>query len=124
MNFLIDTHALIWTIEGSSRVSNVVKAIFNDQSSELFLSAVTAWELADLRRRNRVPASATVDLAIDLLSPKLLDLPAELWRIAERLPNLHGDPTDRMLIAHALFADMTLITADRMMRRYPIKTLW
>lgn len=63
-------------------------------------------------------------MVIDLLEPTILDLPANLWRLAVGLPNLYGDPADRMLIAHAIHADMTLVTADVTMQGYPVRHLW
>lgn len=64
---------------------------------------------------------ADVTAAFDLV---LRDLPAEVWRLADRLPDLHRDPIDRMLLAHAMHDDVTLVTADRTMHAYPVATLW
>lgn len=124
MDLLIDTHVLIWTIEGSKRVSSKARDLLADGANTLFASAVTAWEFADLRARDRLPSLADFSVVIDVLSLRLLALPTELWRLADRLPNLHGDPTDRMLIAHAIHADLTLVTADKTVRTYPVRSLW
>ena len=99
MNFLIDTHALIWTVQGDPKLSAAARDAIESENSDLFVSAVTAWEFADLRRRGRLPGTATFELVLRLIAPILLDLPADLWRQAERLPDIHGDPSDRMLVA-------------------------
>ena len=65
-----------------------------------------------------------VEAVAEMLDLELLDLPANLWRRVESLPDIHGDPVDRMLIAHAIQAGLTLVTADRTMRKYPVPTLW
>lgn len=88
------------------------------------VSAVTAYEYADLRHRGRIPASAHLSDLQERLMFKLLDYPAELWTLAATLPPLHRDPVDRMLVAHAMALEVPLVTADAMIRRYPIKTLW
>jgi PIN domain nuclease of toxin-antitoxin system len=54
----------------------------------------------------------------------LLDFPASLWELAETLPDIHRDPADRMLVAHAIAADLVLVTADRRMAEYPVRILW
>ena len=124
MDLLIDTHVLIWTVEGSKRVSPTARDLLADGANTLFASAVTAWEFADLRARNRLPSLADFSVVLDVLSLQILALPTELWRLADRLPNLHGDPTDRMLIAHAIHADLGIVTADSTIRSYPVRSIW
>lgn len=53
----------------------------------------------------------------------VLDLPSECWTRAAALPQIHKDPVDRMLVAHALVGGMTLATADANIRRYPVPWL-
>jgi PIN domain nuclease of toxin-antitoxin system len=50
----------------------------------------------------------------------LIDLPQDIWRVVGDLPDIHRDPLDRLLIAHALTEGMTLVTADTNIRRYPV----
>jgi PIN domain nuclease of toxin-antitoxin system len=90
----------------------------------LLVSAVTAWEYADLHHRGRLPAAADFDTVATALSLEIIDLPAGIWRLATTLPDLHRDPVDRILIAHAIDLDATLMTADATMRRYPVRCLW
>ena len=124
MDLLIDTHALIWVVEDSPRMSLVAREALIDPDNRLYISAVTAWEFADLRSRNRLPSIADFSVVMQRLAPTLLDLPASLWQLATGLPNIHGDPADRMLIAHAIYADLTLVTADATMQSYPVRSLW
>lgn len=124
LDLLIDTHVLIWVVEDSHRLSAHARDTLLDPDHRLFASGIVAWEFADLRGRSRLPALADLATVIDLLGLRLLDVPADLWRRAESLPNLHGDPMDRMLIAHAINADLPLLTADATIRSYPLRTLW
>ncbi|MBV9842523.1 MAG: type II toxin-antitoxin system VapC family toxin [Sphingomonadaceae bacterium] len=124
MDYLIDTHAMIWAGAGYRQLSPAAAEAIVDPTNRLLVSAVSAWEFEDLHRRGRLAGSVALDAILDALSLVLVDLPAHVWRVARRLPNLHGDPVDRMLIAHAIHADLTLITADKMIRRYPVRTLW
>lgn len=107
-----------------TRLSSRYRQRLNDRQAKLFLSAVTEFEFADLQRRRRLPIDDSLDEIRRRFDIALLDFPADAWTIASRLPAIHGDPVDRMLIAHAIAADFTLVTADKSIRRYPVATLW
>jgi PIN domain nuclease of toxin-antitoxin system len=124
MNLLLDTHALAWFGAGSQKLSTVAREAMESVDARLFVSAVTAYEYADLLMRGRLPQAAPLERLIEDLDLKVPDYPGEAWQIAGRLPAIHRDPVDRMMIAHALHGDLTLITADKNVRRYPVKTLW
>ena len=124
VRLLLDTHLLIWLPVRDPRLTDAaVDAVVSPESS-LHVSAVTAFELTELQRRRRIEISESIeDLAV-LLGFATMDLPAEVWRIANDRPDIHRDPVDRMMIAHAIIGDFTLVTADMRVRQYPVKTLW
>lgn len=124
LDLLLDTHVLVWAVASSPRMSERASEALFDVENRLFISAATAWEYADLHTRGRLPAAIDLSVALEALVAAVLDLPAGLWRLAATLPDIHRDPIDRMLIAHALQADMTLVTADATVRAYPVRTLW
>lgn len=124
MGLILDTHVLVWLAAGDARLSVVARDAVVDGDQALFVSAATAWEFADLQHRGRLPSVERIEEIADAIDLALLDVPAELWRLAESLPDIHGDPVDRMLIAHAIHAGLTLVTADGTMRKYPVPTLW
>jgi PIN domain nuclease of toxin-antitoxin system len=124
MDLILDTHTLLWLVTGDRRLSPALVAQLADPDTHCFVSAVTAWEYSDLHRRGRLPGSVSLPLAQERFGFTVLDLPAELWKEAEALPDIHGDPVDRMLIAHARAANLVLVTADRQVRRYPVRSFW
>lgn len=124
MATLIDTQALVWVAIGSPRLSDAAREALTDGAARLCVSAVTAYEFADLNRRARFGVDLPLRELLERLEAEVLDFPAGAWVIAEALPDLHRDPVDRMLVAHAIHADMTLLTADATMRRYPVRSLW
>lgn len=124
MALLIDTHVLIWIGAGDSRLPPQVRSRLFYPDEELFVSAVTAYEYADLHHRGRIPQAAELVGLQDLLDFRTIDFPADLWAIAATLPPVHGDPVDRMLIAHAMALDMELVSADQVIRRYPVRIAW
>lgn len=125
MTLLIDTHVLVWIGEGNPRLREAVRDRLFDPHEALCISAITAFEYADLWQRGRIPQAAALEGLQDLLQLAILDYPAALWPLAATLPPIHRDPVDRMLVAHALALDMPLVTADANIARYPgLSVVW
>ena len=124
MDLIFDTHALVWYGAGNPQFSRRVRQETEKADCRLFVSAVTAWEYSDLLARRRLPGAPGFKELEQEMGFELLDLPGDVWIRAATLPHIHGDPVDRMLVAHALEADLTLVTADRALRSYPVRTLW
>lgn len=124
MGLLIDTQAIVLLGLGDPRFSLAARQAVIDGVEPLFVSAVTAWEFADLNARGRFAADLRLGDMLAKLSAEVLDFPAQCWEAAAALPDIHRDPVDRMLIAHAIHADLTLLTADAQIRRYPVRSLW
>lgn len=121
---LLDTHVLVWAGNGDRRLKPHLRDVIADPETSLLISAVTAWEFTDLELRRRLPLNVSFGEIVDMLTAQVVDFPAGAWEIARKLPMHHLDPVDRMTVAHALYADVTLITGDKKMRAYPVKTLW
>ena len=124
MDVLLDTQILVWIGDGDQRLTGRVRNLIFDDRTNIFVSSVTAWEYADLENRGRFVGAGSLGPVLEALNATLLDYPAVAWKLAATLPDLHRDPVDRMLIAHAIHADLTLVTADAKMRAYPVKCLW
>jgi PIN domain nuclease of toxin-antitoxin system len=124
LDLLVDTHALAWLASGDRRLGKALVAALADPDTRLFVSAVTAYEYADLQARGRLPESVDIAAFQTAFGFHLLDYPAALWQVAAELPKIHRDPVDRMTIAHARALNLTLVTADKTVRRYPVRTLW
>jgi PIN domain nuclease of toxin-antitoxin system len=120
---LIDTHILIWIVLNDRRLSAAQRAALGNSENAIVVSPVVAYELTHLQRTGRIPLSESIDRLQELVGFETAELPFECWRIINSLPVIHRDPIDRLLIAHALTAEMTLVTADSAIRRYPIETL-
>lgn len=121
---LLDTHAILWIATAPERIPAAARREIELQEDALRISAVTAWEYSELNDRLRFGHDLPLGPIVDRLKAEIIDFPADAWRLAGSLPPLHRDPVDRMLIAHALQADLSLITADATIRRYPVRTLW
>lgn len=114
---LMDTHVLVWLVEGSprlgSRTLRRINAAF--RAGEAAVSAISFWEVAMLVEKGRVRVD--MDLSVwrkDLLQQGLLELPltGDIAIRAAELKSLHGDPADRLIAATALQHSLSLLTAD------------
>lgn len=124
LDLIFDTHALVWFAAGSALFGRAAKQQSDQPETRIFVSAVTAYEYADLRARGRLGDAPPLDLLEAEMGYQLLDLPGSVWEIASALPDIHRDPVDRMLIAHAIAANLVLVSADRNIHGYPVRTLW
>jgi PIN domain nuclease of toxin-antitoxin system len=124
MRLMLDTHALAWFGAGSRQLSARARVAMAADESDLFVSAVTAYEYGDLHARGRFPDSVGLKTLCDDLAIEILDFPALLWKAAVELPRIHRDPIDRMMIAHAKAERLTLVSSDEAVQKYPVDLLW
>ncbi|MSO60562.1 MAG: type II toxin-antitoxin system VapC family toxin [Acidobacteria bacterium] len=128
MKLLLDTHAFLWMVSGDSRVPEQVRAVLRADDNSVWLSAISVWEIAikQVHGRLKLPTPAVAYSARHRRAHHVSALAVEeaVAQHLERLPPIHRDPFDRILICQAIEHDMTLVTADEQIRRYPVKTLW
>ncbi len=128
MELLLDTCTFLWLILDAEELTERARDLFVDPDNEVFLSAVSTWEIAvkyaigrlDLPEEPRfyVPEQRQRH-GIESLS---LDESSSLQVTA--LPKIHSDPFDRMLISQALVHGLTILSPDNMIKRYPVRTVW
>ena len=121
--FLLDTHILLWLLMERDRVSASMRETLAEQSNTLFASVVTAWELEVKRAIGKL--SIPDDLPSLLQENNVQPLSVEFEHVdaLRELPLHHRDPFDRMLLAQALAEGLTLVTNDRMLKRYNVPIL-
>jgi len=128
VTYLLDTGVWLWSVGEPARISPRVRDVLADVSRDVFLSAVTSWEVAIKAASGKLRLPEPPDLYVPRrmasqgLRPLAVSHAHALAVFA--LPAHHRDPFDRLLIAQAKVEDMTLITADRMFQRYPVRLLW
>ncbi len=123
MALLADTHVLVWLATGDSRLTVPMTAAVIDRAEPVLVSLVTAWEFADLSARRRLPTAMALEALLAMFDLTVAALPSAIWRSTAAMPMLHGDPIDRMLIAHALAEGHGIITADAVVHRYPVRCI-
>ncbi len=121
MRLLLDTRVLIWWDEGASLSQRAGRAIA--EANEVYVSAVSAWEIAIKSSLGRIRTTRTVSQAAS--DSGFTELPVTITH-AERVAKLpwhHRDPFDRLLVAQAISERLTLVTRDRSLARYRIPVL-
>lgn len=128
MNFLLDTHVLIWWSISPGNLSEQVRNLLDNVDNQLFLSLVSIWEMQIKLQTGK--------LMLNLPLPELIEsqqqtndlqiLPIKLNHIYQiaGLPNHHRDPFDRLLIAQAIVENIPLISMDSVFDAYPVQKIW
>lgn len=117
---LVDTHVALWALGEPHRLTPAEADLLVDPSVDRCLSPVSIWEAAIKRESGRL--QAPLDLSGRLTAQfRMLELDAPLLEAAAELPLHHGDPFDRVLIAHALRDDLSVLTRDRAFAAYGVR---
>lgn len=127
MKLLLDTHALLWFATGDRRLGAAAREAMERDDAVLWISAASVWEMAIKAGLGRLQLPSTVE---DYISEKIAEgyevLPITWSHAAavEPLPWHHRDPFDRVLVAQALAERCSLVTRDRVFRKYGVEVIW
>lgn len=128
MKILLDTCTFLWIITEAKDLSPTAKEVFKDPTNEVFLSAVSTWEMAVKHMIGKLPLPEAAERFVPnqrkrhSIDPLPLNEEATFHLL--KLPPLHRDPFDRMLMSQAIEHEMTLLTPDPLIQQYPVRTLW
>ena len=121
MNYLLDTHLLVWSALNSGKLSAVARKLIADRNNTLYCSAASLWEVAikNALRRPDFPVEAG-SLRAGLIANGYRELAIEGRHVMayRDLPTVHRDPFDRLLVAQAKAEGLELLTADRQLKQY------
>jgi PIN domain nuclease of toxin-antitoxin system len=123
MSLLLDTHVLLWALATPERLRAETRRRIVAPDEVVFISAVSAWEIEIKRGLGKLLAPDDLEAQVRALRFTELPLHMRHVRAVTTLPPLHRDPFDRMLVAQALIDGLVLVTADRALHAYPVKTL-
>lgn len=129
---LLDTHVFLWWIGDKERLTRKAKRVLKEAEThkDLAVSAISFWEIALLLKKGRLSVTLDAEKWLDHLEsyPGLHIIPvdATIARFSVFLAGpLHADPADRIIIATARNLNLSLITADAKIRKYPhVTTIW
>jgi PIN domain nuclease of toxin-antitoxin system len=128
MKLLLDTHAFLWWNMDSPQLSPAAKSTIQSNSSEIFLSAASSWEIAIKYFKGKLELPEPPDKYISsrLSYYGFLALPIQISHTLRtfQLPDIHHDPFDRLLIAQCQMEDMAIITGDEYIKQYEVEIIW
>ncbi|MEE4378167.1 MAG: type II toxin-antitoxin system VapC family toxin [Candidatus Competibacteraceae bacterium] len=128
MRLLLDTHALLWWLDGDRHLSPTARSLIGDENTTVFVSAASAWEISTKVRIGKLPGAVEVAEQFEEVIGRQgfaeLGITVAHARLAGLLPGEHRDPFDRMLIAQAQIEGLPLVSNERLFDRFGIRRTW
>jgi PIN domain nuclease of toxin-antitoxin system len=128
VKLLLDTCTFLWIAGGGRVLPPAVAAAYQSPDNEVYLSAASTWEIAIKYSQGRLPLPvAPHRLVVEerrRLGLTSLAVDEESTLHVAKLPPLHSDPFDRLLVSQAIVHGMTILTPDAAVVRYPARTMW
>ena len=127
-NFLLDTHAFIWFIEGNEELSTSAREAIEGPNNQRFLSIASLWEMSIKASVGKLevtrPIPQLIKKHIEGNDIKVLPVRGEHLEAMIDLPMHHRDPFDRLMLAQAMVEDLVLISRDGYFKSYDVDLLW
>lgn len=128
MRLLLDTHTLLWWLDGDRRLSRRARAAIADEANTVLVSAASAWEITTKARLGKLPGALAVadDVAgaVNGQGFTPLDITLVHAQRAGRLTGEHRDPFDRILVAQSQMEDLTVVSNDTVFDAYGAVRIW
>jgi len=125
MRLLLDTHSFIWWLTRPSELTPKTDRAIRDPDHEVFVSAVTTWEISIKSALGKLPRVPMDQLEKQIVLSKFTPLPVQIAHTlaVHKLPPIHKDPFDRLLVAQAKLENLTLVTRDLRLKEYGLPVL-
>lgn len=127
MNFVIDTHVLLWWLGSPKRVSERARHILESPESRIYVSAAVGWEMAIKVNLGKLDALQVISDLPRILFDKgfrRLAISMDHALRAGMLPRHHNDPFDRMLVAQAQALNCPIVSSDTVFDSYGVRRIW
>lgn len=127
MRILLDTHVFLWYITADPKLPHAFRESIQNPDNEIYLSAASIWEavIKHMLGKLSLPESPAILFPREREAHRILPLPINETAFAHlaKLPSLHGDPFDWILIAQAVDRNLALMTVDQTLRMYGVPVL-
>ena len=128
MKYLLDTHTLLWFLQGDKKLSDKARQFIDNPSNEKFLSVVSLWEIAIKVSLGKLALGKSFEKLfpeqLHFNRIEILDITVDSLTKLTTLPFHHRDPFDRLIIAQALVEGLPIIGADAAFDAYGISREW
>lgn len=123
MSYLLDTHVLLWWFDDTSILTEEARVIIENPSNTIYISSVVTWEIIIKQSLGKLKVPSRIYKLIR--SDQFQELPITIDHTLAliKLPQYHTDPFDRLLIAQAITENGTILTRDKAIMKYAVKTI-
>ena len=127
MKYLLDTQAVIWYYEISPKLPKSIEDLIDDASIDVYICSASLWEIAIKTNLGKLSLKLPLDDLLYSIRNRdfhILHIEDEYLNGLMKLPYIHKDPFDRLIISTALAEDLTIITIDESIRKYDVPWVW
>jgi PIN domain nuclease of toxin-antitoxin system len=127
MSLLLDTHAYLWFVAGDKQLPQTICNKIKDVNQPCFISIASFWEIAIKLQLGKLQSAISLQALFDFAEKNQVEvIPINQTHLLtlSNLPQHHGDPFDRLIIAQALSEKLTLVSRDKYFKKYKVKTVW
>jgi len=127
VKYLLDTHAVIWYFEDSPELPQKITELIDDPKINIYICSVSLWEIAIKINIGTLKLSMPFEDLISNIRNRdfdIIQIEDEYLKQLSKLPFLHKDPFDRLIISSALAEKLTIITADENIQKYDVPWIW
>jgi PIN domain nuclease of toxin-antitoxin system len=127
MNFLLDTHTLIWFLENDAQLSEFAANEILKPSNKSYLSIASTWEIAIKKSLNKLEMNTSFESLFNLIFDNNFEiLQIEFFHLEEllQLKKYHRDPFDGLIIAQAISQKYNIITKYKDFKKYDVEIIW
>jgi PIN domain nuclease of toxin-antitoxin system len=128
VKLLIDAHTLLWTVDEPHRLPARVMQAMADPNTQRLVSAGTIWEfgikVGQKKLKISLPFRAWITKAITDTAAQILPITIDVAEVQGALPRHHGDPFDRLLVAHAILEGASIASIDNKLDAYGVVRIW
>lgn len=126
MKILIDTHVLLWGLQNEEKLSRRVRNLL--PASDVWISVAGLWEIVTKTQAGKLilpkPVGGYLTAKLRENGVSVLPISFDHVKRLEELPPYHRDPFDRIMIAQSMEESLPLVTADPLIERYAVETIW
>ena len=124
--YLLDTHTLLWFLRDSPQLSKKALEIITTEN-KVYVSIASLWEIAIKKSIGKLEFEHSIEKIAELCHEKdilILQIQPKYFDKVIKLPNIHNDPFDRLIISQAIIENLVIITNDTIIPKYSVKTIW
>lgn len=118
MKLLLDTHVFLWWLADQSKISSDARNLIEDRGNQVFVSMVVLWEISIKRSIGKLVAPFELQNAVQECDFDILPIEIKHIEYSEKLPWLHRDPFDRLMISQAFIEQATILSKDPIIAQY------